>query len=162
MSVLKWSFCLGLTILTLWACSRLKSQPIADDGAKINTASKTNNSLQAKPAVADLCVKCLLQVIQASKSYQENTASISPQSITYSVNRIKVKMLKALSGRTNTTYGLEVDVRENENGEDRKLCSYLYDNQKGTVHLLNNDKKHPEETSNLTPVMLKKIRNNCY
>jgi hypothetical protein len=162
MNLLKWSFGFGMMMMTLWACSRLKSQPITDDGAKINAPGKTSNSLQAKPAVADLCVKCLLQVIQASKSYQENTASVLPQSITYSVNRIKPTVSTSSKGKTNTTYGLEVDVRENENGEDRKLCSYLYDNQKGTVHLLNNDKKHPEETSNLTPDMLKKIRNNCY
>jgi hypothetical protein len=41
MSILKWGFCFSVMMLTLWACSRLKSQPITDEGAKTNLAGKT-------------------------------------------------------------------------------------------------------------------------
>lgn len=151
-----------MAVLTLWACSRLKSQPVSDDGAKTNTPGKVNTSSEAKPAVADLCVKCLLQVIQASKSYQENTASVSPQSITYSVNRIKGAGATSPGDSINKTYGLEVKVQESENGEEQKLCSYVYNNQSGTVQLLNKDIQHKAEVSKVTPEMLRKIRSNCY
>jgi len=161
MSILKWGFCFSVMMLTLWACSRLKSQPITDEGAKTNLAGKTNSGLPVKPAVASMCIKCLLQVVQGTRSYHENTTAFLPQNITYSVNRIKANPQADFNDSTNF-YSLKVDVRENENGEDRKLCSYVYNNQDGTVRLLNTEPKQPGETSSITPDMLKKIRSNCY
>jgi len=107
------------------------------------------------------CVKCLLQVIQTSKSYKQNTASISSQNISYTVNWIRSVPAES-AGKSNMTDGLRIDVRKNEDGEEHNLCSYVYNDQSGALYQLNNEGKYQQAISDITPDILKKIRNSCY
>lgn len=170
MNILKLCACIGIISITFFACDQSKPKPVSNDISKtaVQVARKKDsviNNPQKKygaATVADPCVKCLLQVIQTSKSYKEKTASVSPQDITYTVNWIKASAPAEPADGTTTTNGLKVDVRENNNGEEKKLCSYLYNNQSGSMYLLDSQNKYQREVSSVTPEILKKIRNSCY
>ncbi|WP_183561278.1 hypothetical protein [Mucilaginibacter sp. SP1R1] len=170
MSVFKLNACIGILIITLAACSNPKPKPVSGDISKttVQVAGKKDSVINnpqknyGAATVADPCVKCLLQVIQASKSYKDNTASVSPQEITYTVNWVKASAPAEPAGKSNATTGLRVDVRQNEDGEGKELCAYVYNNQTGTMYLLTNENKYEREISSVTPDILKKIRNSCY
>lgn len=170
MSIVKLNACLGILIMTLLACNQSKPKSVSNDISKttVQVAGKKDSVINnpqknyGSATVADPCVKCLLQVIQNSKSYKENTASVSPQDISYTVNWIKASAPAEPANGSTTTNGLKVDVRENTNGEEKKLCSYLYNNQSGFMYLLDSQNKYQREVSSVTPEILKKIRNSCY
>ena len=170
MSVLKLNACMGVLIVALSACGHSKPKPVSNDISKtaLQVAGKKDSVINnpqknyGTATVADPCVKCLLQVIEASKSYKENTASISPVDISYTVNWVKASAPAEPADSSNATNGLRVDVRKNENGEEKKMFSYVYDNQNGTMYLLNNQNKYQQQVSSVTPAILKKIRNSCY
>lgn len=170
MSVLKLNACLGVLITALLACNHPKPKPVSNDISKtaLQVAGKKDSVINnpqknyGTATVPDPCVKCLLQVIEASASYKESTASISPGDISYTVNWVKASAPAEPADSTNATNGLKVDVKQNENGEERKLFSYLYNNQNGTMYLLNSENKLQQQVSSVTPTILKKIRNSCY
>jgi hypothetical protein len=170
MSVLKLNTCLSALIIALSACGNPKPKPVSDDISKttVQVAGKKDSVINnpqknyGMATVAEPCVKYLLQVIQASKSYKENTASVSPQDITYTVNWVNASAPAEPAGKSNATNGLKVDVSQSEDGETHRLCSYVYNNRDGTMYLLSNDNKYKQEVSSVTPEILKKIRNSCY
>jgi hypothetical protein len=170
MSVLKLNSCFCVLIIALCACSNSKSKPVSNDISKttVLVAGKKDSVINnpqknyGTATVADPCVKCLLQVIQTSKSYKENTVSVLPQNITYTVNWIRASAPAEPENNSKVTNGLKVDVRQNEDGEEKKLCSYVYNNENGSMYLLDSQNKYQQEVSSVTPAILKKIRNSCY
>lgn len=170
MSVLKLNSCFCVLIIALCACSSPKPNPVSNDVSKttVQVAGKKDSVINnpqknyGTATVADPCVKCLLQVIQTSKSYKENTASVLPQNITYTVNWIRASAPAEPANSSKITNGLKVDVRQNEDGEEKKLCAYVYNNENGSMYLLNNENKYQQQVSSVTPAILKKIRNSCY
>jgi hypothetical protein len=157
-------------MIALSACEHAKTKPVSRDITKamLRVAGK-NDSVINNPqknygavTVAEPCVKCLLQVIQTSKSYKQNTASVSSQNISYTVNWIRASAQTESADKSNLTDGLRIDVRKNEDGEEHNLCSYAYNNQSGMIYLLNNEGKYQQAISNIAPDILEKIRNSCY
>ena len=170
MRILKLNTCFYIIAMALSACEHAKPKPISKDITKTTVQmpakkdSVINNPQKnyGTATVAEPCVKCLLQVIQASKSYKQNTVSVSSQNITYTVNWISASAPAEPASKSNTTDGLRIDVRKNEDGEEYDLCSYAYNNKAGTMYLLNNEGKYQQPISSITPEVLKKIRNSCY
>jgi hypothetical protein len=156
--------------IALSACQHAKTKPVSNDITKttVQIAGKRDSVINnpqknyGTATVAELCVKCLLQVIQASKSFKQNTASVSSQNIAYTVNWIRASAPAEAADKSNTTNGLRIDVKKNEEGEDHDLCSYVYNNQSGAMYLLNNAGKYQQPISGISPEILKKIRNSCY
>ncbi|MBB6107309.1 hypothetical protein [Mucilaginibacter lappiensis] len=157
-------------VAALTACEHAKTKPVSTDITKtmIQVAGKKDSVINnpqknyGTATVAEPCVKCLLQVIQASKSYKQSTESVSSQNIAYTVNWIRASAPAESANKSNMTDGLRIDVRKNEDGEEHNLCSYAYNNQSGTLYLLNNEGKNQQPISSITPDILKKIRNSCY
>jgi hypothetical protein len=166
MSSVKLSACVGILVIGLLACNSPK--PISQGISKTTvlvTGKKDSviNNPQKKygsASVADPCVKCLLKAIQASKSFKENTSAVSPQNINYVVNWVKASA--RVPDTSKVTSGLRVDVRKSEDGEEKKLCSYIYNNTSGTMYLLDSNNNDQQEISGITPDILKGIRNSCY
>jgi hypothetical protein len=160
--------------MTLFACiqSNKQSKPVpasSDTSKTVVTVAGKKDSVINNPqkkysgaTVSDPCVKCLLAVIQDSKSYKENTNGISPQSINYTINWVKASAPALTPDTSHTTNGIRVDVKKEEDGEATRLCSYVYNNISGTMYLLNSQNKYQHEVSSITPAILKKIRNGCY
>ena len=171
MRILKLNTCFCIiVVVALSACQHAKTKPVSTDITKttVQVAGKKDSVINnpqknyGTATVAEPCVKCLLQVIQASKSYKQNTASVSSQNITYTVNWIRASAPSEPASKSNMTDGLRIDVRKNEDGEEHKLCAYAYNNQSGAMYLLNNEGKYQQPISSITPEILKKIRNSCY
>lgn len=170
MRILKLNTCFCIMMAALTACEHAKTKPVSADITKITiqVAGKKDSVINnpqknyGTATVAEPCVKCLLQVIQVSKSYKENTASVSSQNIAYTVNWIRASAPAEPANKSNLTDGIRIDVRKNEDGEEHNLCSYAYNNQSGTMYLLNNEGKYQQPISSITPEILKKIRNSCY
>jgi hypothetical protein len=156
-------------IISIVACQQSKPKLASKDiskttvtvGGKKDSVINNPHKKYGAATVGDPCVKCLLAVIQESKSYKENTVGLSPQNINYTINWVKASA-PALSDTSNKTNGIRVDVKKDENGEDTRLCSYVYNNTSGTMYLLNAENKYQREISSITPAILKKIRNSCY
>ncbi|SIQ12770.1 hypothetical protein SAMN05421821_101767 [Mucilaginibacter lappiensis] len=170
MRILKLNTCFCIMVAALTACEHAKTKPVSTDITKtmIQVAGKKDSVINnpqknyGTATVAEPCVKCLLQVIQASKSYKQSTESVSSQNIAYTVNWIRASAPAESANKSNMTDGLRIDVRKNEDGEEHNLCSYAYNNQSGTLYLLNNEGKNQQPISSITPDILKKIRNSCY
>ena len=170
MKILRLNTCFCIMMMALSACEHARPKPISKDITKttMQVAGKKDSVINnpqknyGTATVAEPCVKCLLQVIQASKSYKQNTASISSQNITYIVNWIKASAPAEPASKSNMTDGLKIDVRKNEDGEEHNLCSYAYNNKTGTMYLLNNEGEYQQPISSITSEILKKIRNSCY
>jgi hypothetical protein len=166
MSSIKLSACVGILVMGLLSCSNPK--PVSQDISKttVLVAGKKDsviNNPQKKygaATVADPCVKCLLKAIQASKSFKESTSAVSQQNINYVVNWVKASA--QIPDTSKVTSGLRVDVRQSEDGEEKKLCSYIYNNNSGTMYLLDSSNNDQEEISGITPDILKGIKNSCY
>lgn len=165
-------FFILLTAIATSACNQPKAKPlpVSKDITKtaVQVAGKkdsvfNNPQKNYGPAtVAEPCVKCLLQVIQDSKSFKDNTASLSSQDINYTVNWVKASDPSLKPDTSNKTNAVRVDVKKIEDGEDKKLCSYVYNNTDGTMYLINAQNKMEHAVSSITPELLKKIRNSCY
>ena len=92
-------FFVALVTIGLSACNQEKAKPkaVSKDITKTtvvvaNKKDSVYNNPEKKygtATVSDPCVKCLLQVIQGSKSFKANTASLSAQDINYTVNWVK-------------------------------------------------------------------------
>ncbi|MCS3734188.1 hypothetical protein [Mucilaginibacter dorajii] len=162
---------LVITIISV-SCSQPEKKPVplSKDISKttVQVAGKKDSVINnpqknyGSATVADPCVKCLLQVIQESKSYKESTASLSSQDINFTVNWVKASDPALTPDTSNKTNGVRVDVKKIEDGEDKKLCSYVYNNINGTMYLINNQNKLEHAVSSITPELLKKIRSSCY
>ncbi|HEX8019379.1 hypothetical protein [Mucilaginibacter sp.] len=160
--------------MTLSACKQLNKQSkpvpaLSDTSKTVVTVADKKDSVINNPqkkysgaTVSDPCVKCLLAVIQDSKSYKENTSGISSQSINYTINWVKASAPALTPDTSHKTNGIRVDVKKDEDGEATRLCSYVYNNTSGTMYLLNSQNKYQHEVSSITPAILKKIRNSCY
>ncbi|MFC0514974.1 hypothetical protein ACFFGT_12225 [Mucilaginibacter angelicae] len=156
--------------MTISACKQSKPSPVSNDISKttVTIAGKKDSVINnphkkyGAATVGDPCVKCLLTVIQDSKSYKENTEGVSAQNINYTINWVKASAPVLTPDTSNKTNGIRIDVKKDENGEDIRLCSYVYNNTSGTMYLLNNQNKYQHEISSITPAILKKIRNSCY
>lgn len=152
------------------ACEQPKPGSSSNDTSKteVPVAGKTDSVINnpgkkyGNATVAEPCVKCLLQVIQDSKSYKENTANVPAQDINYTINWVKASAPALSSDSTRKADGIRVDVKKDEDGEDTHLCAYVYNNTSGTMYLLNSENKYQHEVSSITPTILKKIRNACY
>ncbi|MEO3403693.1 hypothetical protein AAFN85_07305 [Mucilaginibacter sp. CAU 1740] len=159
-----------LVFCAVMACKQPKSQSVSNDTSKTAVAvdGKTDSVINnpgkkyGNATVAEPCVKCLLQVIQDSKSYKENTEDVPAQDINYTINWVKASAPALSADSTGKANGIRVDVKKDENGEDTHLCSYVYNNTSGTMYLLNSENKYQHEVSSITPAILKKIRNSCY
>jgi hypothetical protein len=170
----KLNFCVFMLFvaIVIAACNQPKAKPqhVSKDTAitGLQVAGKKDSVINnpqknyGTATVADPCVKCLLQVIQDSKSFKASTASLSPQDINYTVNWVKASDPALKPDTSNKTNGIRVDVKQIEDGEDKKLCSYVYNNTAGTMYLINNQNKLEHAVSSITPQLLKKIRNSCY
>ena len=165
-------FVVMLAMITLSACNQEKAKPKAvskDITETTVVVANKKDSVYNNPekkygtaTVSDPCVKCLLQVIQGSKSFRANTASLSAQDINYTVNWVKAAdpaLQPDTGGKTNA---VRVDVKRIEDGEDKKLVSYVYNNVNGTMYLINAQNKLEHAVTSITPELLKKIRNSCY
>ncbi|WDF80814.1 hypothetical protein PQ469_12430 [Mucilaginibacter sp. KACC 22773] len=160
------------TAISITACNQQKAKPQAVSADSSKSTVQVNgkkdsvlNNPQKKYGIAtasDPCVKCLLQVIHESKSFKANTASLSPQDINYTVNWVKAADPALQPDTSNKTNAVRVDVKKIEDGEDKVLCSYVYNNVNGTMYLINNQNKLEHAVSSITPDLLKKIRNSCY
>ena len=156
----------------LIACDQHKAKPgpVSKDISKttVQVAGKKDSVFNnpqknyGNATVAEPCVKCLLQVIQESKSFKENTSSLSPQDINYTVNWVKASDPALKPDTSKNTDAIRVDVKRIEDGEDKKLVSYVYNNAEGAMYLVNNQNKLEHAVSNITPELMKKIRNSCY
>ena len=170
MRILIWNTCFCIMMVVLSACEHAKPKTISVDMSKaVMRVKERKDSVISNPqknsgtlTVAEPCVKCLLQVIQTTKSYKQNTAAVSSQNISYTVNRISASAPAKPAGKSDMTDGLRIDVRKNEDGEEHNLCSYGYNNQNGTIYLLNNEGEYLQHVSSITSEVLKKIRNSCY
>ncbi len=162
---------LVISIVTT-ACSQPEKKPlsVSKDTTKTTVQvvgkkdSVINNPQKhyGSATVGDPCVKCLLQIIQESKSYKESTINLSPQDINFTVNWVKASDPALTPDTSNKTNGVRVDVKRIEEGEDKKLCSYVYNNTNGTMYLINGQNKLEHAVSSITPDLLKKIRSSCY
>lgn len=174
MNLFKPCICFCVLAMTIFACrqsnKQSKPQPASNDISKttVTVAGKKDSVINnprkkyGEATVSDPCVKCLLAVIQDSKSYKEKTNGISPQSINFTINWVKASAPALKPDTSNKTNGLRVDVKKAEDGEDTRLCSYIYNNTSGVMYLLDNQNKYKNEVSSITPAILKKIRNSCY
>ena len=170
MILFKPCICFCALAMTIFACKQNKPKPASNDISKttVTVAGKKDSVINnprkkyGEATVGDPCVKCLLAVIQDSKSYKESTNGISPQSINYTINWVKASAPALTPDTSNKTNGIRVDVKKDEDGEDARLCSYIYNNTSGTMYLLNNQNKYQHEVSSITPAILKKIRHSCY
>lgn len=154
------------------ACSQPEKKPssVSKDTTKttVQVAEKKDSVINnpqknyGSATVGDPCVKCLLQIIQESKSYKESTINLSPQDINFTVNWVKASDPALTPDTSNKTNGVRVDVKRIEEGEDKKLCSYVYNNTNGTMYLINSQNKLEHAVSSITPDLLKKIRSSCY
>lgn len=161
-----------ISIAFVSACTQQPAKPkaVSKDISKttVQVAGKKdsvyNNSQKnyGVATVGDPCVKCLLQVIQESKSFKDNTANLSAQDINYTVNWVKAADPALTPDTSAKTNAVRVDVKKIEDGEDKKLCSYVYNNVNSTMYLINNQNKLVHAVSSITPELLKKIRNSCY
>ncbi|AYL95015.1 hypothetical protein [Mucilaginibacter celer] len=159
-----------ILLCAVTACKQPKPQPISNDVSKtaVAVAGKTDSVINnpgkkyGNATVAEPCVKCLLQVIQDSKSYKENTVNIAAANINYTINWVKASAPALSADSSRSANGIRIDVKKDEDGEDTRLCSYLYNNTSGTMYLLNGENKYEHEISGITPAILKKIRNACY
>lgn len=170
MNLLKLYTPVCVLLCALTACTQPKTQSTSSDTSKTAVAvgGKTDSVINnpgkkyGNATVAEPCVKCLLQVIQDSKSYKENTANVSAQNINYTINWVKASSPALSPDSSRKTDGIRIDVKKDEDGEDTRLCSYVYNNTSGAMYLLNNENRYQHEISSITPAILKKIRNACY
>ncbi|MEZ2335270.1 hypothetical protein AB6735_06525 [Mucilaginibacter sp. RCC_168] len=161
-------FC--VIVMALTACEHVRTKPVSNDITKttVQVAGKKDSVINnpqknyGTATVAEPCVKCLLQVIQASKSFKQNTVSVPSQNIAYTVNWIRASAPAEPADKSRVTDGLKIDVKKNEDGEEHDLCSYVYNNQSGAMYLLNNEGKYQQPVSGINQEVLKKIRNSCY
>ena len=106
--------------------------------------------------IADPCVRCLLQVIQADSGYKKSMAATN--NFKYIINYIKTTAPQDTVTEVKATNALRVDVVDKEKGT-KKILSYIYDNSLGKIYSVNNaEKKELAADAN----SLKKIRNGCY
>ena len=165
-------FVIALALITISACKQEKARPkaVSKDITKttVQLAGK-KDSVYNNPGkkygtatVSDPCIKCLLQVIQDSKSFKANTAGLSAQDINYTVNWVKATNPALQPDTSDKTNAVRVDVKRIEEGEDKKLIAYIYNNVDGTMYLINTQNKLEHAVSSITPELLKKIRNSCY
>ena len=170
MNVFKMYIPVCVLLCAITACKQPKTPAQATDTSKtaVAVAGKTDSVINnpgkkyGNATVAEPCVKCLLQVIKDSKSYQENTANISDSNINYTINWVNAAAPALSADSSRKANGIRIDVKKDEDGEDTRLCSYVYNNTSGTMYLLNSENKYQHEISSITPEILKKIRNACY
>lgn len=158
------------SIITACGQPKTKPQPVSKDISKtaVQVAGKKDSVFNnpqknyGTATVPDPCVKCLLQVIQESKSFKDNAGSLSSRDINYTINWVKASDPTLKSDTSNSTNAIRVDVKRIEEGEDKMLVSYVYNNADGTMYVINNQNKPEHAVSSITPELLKKIRNSCY
>jgi hypothetical protein len=158
--------------IALTACTQQPAKPKAVSKDITKTAVQVDgkkDSVYNNPdknygpaTVGEPCVKCLLEVIQQSKSFKDTTANLASQAINYTVNWVKAADPQPKPDTSTKTNAVRVDVKKIEDGEDKQLCSYVYNNVTGTMYLINKQNKLEHAVSNITPQLLKKIRNSCY
>lgn len=159
----------AILALGLCACNHSKPKPISNDVTKTTVAvngkkdSVINNPQKnyGNATVSEPCVKCLLQVIQATPGFKTATGSVPANALLYKVNWITSSMPVDIGKEGKIVNGMMVDVnRKAENGT-KKLTTYLYNNAKGEIYITFDEKNFKNEQT-ISETSLKKIRNSCF
>jgi len=158
------SFFIGLT-----ACDHSKPKPISNNITKTTVVvngkkdSVINNPQKnyGNATVSEPCVKVLIGVIQLSKSYKTLTIKVDPQNLIYNINWITSSKPVAIGDSGQIVNGLAIDIKLKDDGSQKKLTTFLYNNENAQIYLLNSQNKYDVD-SKVDPALLKQIRNACF
>jgi hypothetical protein len=155
-------------IVAIAACDRSKPKAVSNNITKTSvTVDGKKDSVINNPeknygnaTVSEPCVKCLIDVIQQSKNYKAVTSASEAANIAYNVNWItSSKPVSIGSGRI--VNGMAVDVNLKDDGNSKKLTTFLYNNEDAKIYFLN-AKNNYDIDSKVDSFSLKRIRNNCF
>ncbi|RFZ84871.1 hypothetical protein DYU05_04495 [Mucilaginibacter terrenus] len=164
MSRLSFGVLMALLGFGVLSCNNNKPKPVSDtvgrtavmlNGKKDSVINNPQKNY-GNATIAEPCVKCLLQVIQADDNYKKSTLNIPD--VKYIVNYVKTAMPEDTVSEVKATNALRVDVI-NKSGQPQKLSAFLYDNSKAKLYFLSGKSKNELKVDS---VGLMKIRNSCY
>jgi hypothetical protein len=159
---------LGLFIV-LAGCDRSKPKPISNNITKTTVVvnghkdSVINNPQKnyGNATVSEPCVKVLIGVIQLTKNYKMLTTKVDPQNLIYNVNWITSSKPVAIGDNGQIVNGMAVDIKLKDDGSQKKLTTFLYNNENARIYMLNSQNKYDVD-SKVDPASLKQIRNACF
>jgi len=146
------------------ACNSNKPKPVSDSISKTTVLvngekdSVINNPRKSygNATIAEPCVKCIIEVIQADEGYKKSAATA--QDLNYVINYVKTTQPQDTISEIKATNALRVDVLEKD-GTPHKLSSYIYDNSLSKLYFINGSIKTEVKTD---AASLQRIRNSCY
>ena len=153
----------------LCACNHPKPKPISNDITKTAVAingkkdSVINNPQKnyGSATVSEPCVKCLLEVIQATPGFKTVTGSVPANALLYKVNWITSSKPIDMGNDGKIVNGMIIDVNQKAGKDPKKLATYLYNNAKGEIYSTTDQKSFKNEQA-VSDTSLKKIRNSCF
>ena len=162
-------------ILTVWtaalltSCRHSRPKPVSNDITKTTvTVSGKKDSVLNNPeknygnaSVSDICVKCLLQTVQATGSYKKAIQNKSPRKIIYDVNWITSKAPKDLGNGKQIVNGMQIDVNDKSGNKPHTVASFLYNNEDAQFYLRDKQNNYTLD-SKVDSLTLIKIRNSCF
>lgn len=160
---------LGLAIIAA-ACNNAKPKPISTDLTKttvtdsgrrdsvINNDQKNYNSA----TVSGPCVKCLIEVIKKTDSYQKIAGPVPDSTLIYNVNWVKAGNPTNIDNGGKITNGMQVDVIKKNGANQQKLSSYVYSDKDSTLYVIDTHEKYEKDALKIDAPSLKKIRNACF
>lgn len=148
----------------IFSCNHHKPKAVSNSIAKtvVNVNGKKDSVINnpqknyGNATIADPCVKCLLQAIQADSGYKESVAGNTE--IKYIINYVKTTQPQDTVSEIKATNALRVDVIS-QKPSPVKILSFIYDNSLGKIYAVANNAKTELITDDKS---LKKIRNGCY
>ena len=159
---------IALTI-AFCACNHSKPKPVSNDVTKTAVAvngkkdSVINNQQKnyGNATVSEPCVKCLLQVIQATPGFKTVTGSVQAGALLYKVNWITSSKPVDMGNEGQIVNGMMIDVNQKTENGQKKLTTYLYNNAKGEIYTTVDQKNFKNEQT-VSDTSLKKIRISCF
>ena len=157
-------FCIAIT-----ACNRHKPQPVSSNITKTTVLvngkkdSVINNAQKnyGNATVSDPCVRCLIQVVQATDEYKAAITNVNSRNIIYNVNWAKSPTLADTANTKSSTGALNVDVIE-KGKPNKKLSLFMYDNSTGKLYFTKETDNNDKIELKISVDALKRIRNACY
>lgn len=169
MNVRAFFFVLILSAFFLSACNHSKPKPVSNDISKTTVSvngkkdSVINNPERnyTNATVSEICVKCLLKIIQQTDSYKKLSTSLQPKNVLYGVNWITSKTPAYIGNGNKIVNGMAIAINQKIANGSHTIATYLYNNENARVYL-QSGKNNTDVGITVADSSLKTIRRSCF
>jgi hypothetical protein len=141
--------------------NNIHRQAVTVNGKKDSVINNSRQNYGDVATVPDVCIKCLLAIIQQTGHYQKFTLAVPSQNIIYNINWITSSNPVDIDSSLKINNGMSIKLQLKDGGSPKMLATYLYNNQNARFYLLNTQNKYDEDVK-VDSASLKSIRQKCF